>query len=292
MVHLVGVVRYLRVLVEIWLLAPWKRGPGVVRLLWPPLCALAAAAAIVGCSPGSEPERLLVFAATSLINAIEEIRPAFQEKEGIELAVSYGGSQMLAQQIVQGAPADLFISAGEGPVGLLAGRDLTDGGARSLLSNDLVVVSRMRGLRWSPSRTWPPVSSGGSPSRIRTSRRPARTPGSPSSIWACGESLADKLVLSPNVRVALAYVEAGNADAALVYRTDAMASSGLRVLDIVPADTYSTIVYPAVLIRGSGGRERAELFLDHLQTPSVREVFARYGFLPPPSEAGNSANHR
>lgn len=279
-------VRYLRVLVQTWLLAPWKRGPGVVRLLWPPLCALAAAAAIVGCSPGSEPERLLVFAATSLINAIEEIRPAFQEKEGIELAVSYGGSQMLAQQIVQGAPADLFISAGEGPVGLLAGRDLTDGGARSLASNDLVVVSRMAGT---PLASIEDLASGlvGRIAIADPDLAPAGAYARESlvnlGLW---ESLADKLVLSPNVRVALAYVEAGNADAALVYRTDAMASSGLRVLDIVPADTYSTVVYPAVLIRGSGGRERAELFLDHLRTPSVREVFARYGFLPPPSEAG------
>lgn len=279
-------VRYLRVLVQTWLLAPWKRGPGVVRLLWPPLCALAAAAAIVGCSPGSEPERLLVFAATSLINAIEEIRPAFQEKEGIELAVSYGGSQMLAQQIVQGAPADLFISAGEGPVGLLAGRDLTDGGARSLASNDLVVVSRMAGT---PLVSIEDLASGlvGRIAIADPDLAPAGAYARESlvnlGLW---ESLADKLVLSPNVRVALAYVEAGNADAALVYRTDAMASSGLRVLDIVPADTYSTVVYPAVLIRGSGGRERAELFLDHLRTPSVREVFARYGFLPPPSEAG------
>ena len=279
-------VRYLRVLVEIWLQAPWKRGPRVVRLLWPPLCALAAAAAIVGCSPGSEPERLLVFAATSLINAIEEIRPAFQEKEGIELAVSYGGSQMLAQQIVQGAPADLFISAGEGPVGLLAGRDLTDGGARSLASNDLVVVSRMAGT---PLESIEDLASGlvGRIAIADPDLAPAGAYARESlvnlGLW---ESLADKLVLSPNVRVALAYVEAGNADAALVYRTDAMASNGLRVLDIVPADSYSTVVYPAVLIRGSGGRERAELFLDHLQTPSVREVFLRYGFLPPPSEAG------
>ena len=279
-------VRYLRVLVQTWLLAPWKRGPGVVRLLWPPLCALAAAAAIVGCSPGSESERLLVFAATSLINAIEEIRPAFQEKEGIELAVSYGGSQMLAQQIVQGAPADLFISAGEGPVGLLAGRDLTDGGARSLASNDLVVVSRMAGT---PLESIEDLASGlvGRIAIADPDLAPAGAYARESlvnlGLW---ESLTDKLVLSPNVRVALAYVEAGNADAALVYRTDAMASSGLRVLDIVPADTYSTVVYPAVLIRGSGGRERAELFVDHLQTPSVREVFARYGFLPPPSEAG------
>ena len=279
-------VRYLRVLVQTWLLAPWKRGPGVVRLLWPPLCALAAAAAIVGCSPGSESERLLVFAATSLINAIEEIRPAFQEKEGIELAVSYGGSQMLAQQIVQGAPADLFISAGEGPVGLLAGRDLIDGGARSLASNDLVVVSRMAGT---PLESIEDLASGlvGRIAIADPDLAPAGAYARESlvnlGLW---ESLADKLVLSPNVRVALAYVEAGNADAALVYRTDAMASSGLRVLDIVPADTYSTVVYPAVLIRGSGGRERAELFVDHLQTPSVREVFARYGFLPPPSEAG------
>ena len=279
-------VRYLRVLVQTWVLAPWKRGPGVVRLLWPPLCALAAAAAIVGCSPGSEPERLLVFAATSLINAIEEIRPAFQEKEGIELAVSYGGSQMLAQQIVQGAPADLFISAGEGPVELLAGRDLTDGGARSLLSNDLVVVSRMAGT---PLESIEDLASGlvGRVAIADPDLAPAGAYARESlvnlGLW---ESLADKLVLSANVRVALAYVEAGNADAALVYRTDAMASKGLRVLDIVPADTYSTVVYPAVLIRGSGGRERAELFLDHLQTPSVREVFALYGFLPPPSEAG------
>ena len=84
------------------------------------------------------------------------------------------------------------------------------------------------------------------------------------------------------MRVALAYVEAGNVDAALVYRTDAIASGDLRLLDLVPSDSYETIVYPAVPIRGSARDDIVERLFDHLQSAPARELFARQGFLPPP----------
>ncbi len=93
---------------------------------------------------------------------LEGLRPAFEESEGIELVVSYGGSQMLAQQIAQGAPADLFIPAREAPVRFLAERGVAVGADRLLASNELVAVTRMEALRIaaapspsaSPPRSW------------------------------------------------------------------------------------------------------------------------------------------
>ena len=142
-------------------MAPLRRS-AVERRLRSYLCALAIAGVVAGCSSGSNGGQVFVLAATSLVDVLEGLRPAFEESEGIELVVSYGGSQMLAQQIAQGAPADLFIPAGEAPVRFLAERGVAVGADRLLASNELVAVTRMEALRIaaapspsaSPPRSW------------------------------------------------------------------------------------------------------------------------------------------
>ncbi|MCH7800198.1 MAG: molybdate ABC transporter substrate-binding protein, partial [Chloroflexi bacterium] len=97
-------------------------------------------------------------------------------------------------------------------------------------------------------------------------------------LWA---ELQPKLVIGADVRVTLAYLESGNVDVALVYRTDAMASN-VTVLDIVPPGTYSPVVYPAIIVRGSERIGQAGDFLAFLRTEAASAVFSRHGFGPPP----------
>ena len=236
---------------------------------------------VLGCSSQpNERVELLVFAATSLTDALTEIGSAFEEQTGISVSFSFGGSQLLAQQIAQGAPADLFIAAGAFPVESLAERRLVEPGAVNILSNKLVVVTRLGGVELRSledlrdatvqrvAMAHPDLAPAGRYARESLSRL---------GLW---ESLEGKLVMAEDVRVALAYVQAGNADAALVYQTDAMAVSGVVLLDLVPPDSYSQIVYPAAVVERSEKKEQATRFLSYLRGERAAAIFRRHGFEP------------
>ena len=92
------------------------------------------------------------------------------------------------------------------------------------------------------------------------------------------ESLRPALVFGADVRAALAYLESGNVDAALVYATDARDASGVRALDIVPRDSYTPIAYPAAVIEGSDNRGAALEFVRFLKSDAARRIFERHGF--------------
>ena len=95
------------------------------------------------------------------------------------------------------------------------------------------------------------------------------------------EQLEGKLLVGADVRATLTYVETGNADAALVYETDAAIASGVRVYDVVPPDSYSPVVYPAVVIASSENKKLAKEFVDFLLGDQARAIFLRYGFALP-----------
>ena len=248
--------------------------------LWISLCTLVLAGALVGCSLGSDQDDVLVFAATSLTDALEEVRRAYEERVEVSVSVSYGGSQMLAQQIAQGAPADLFISAGEFPVRFLVDRGLVETPETAIVSNTLVVVTRpgvelesMEQLRTDMVQrigiAAPDLAPAGAYAREALNNL---------GLWTV---LRPKLVIGADVRVTLAYLESGNVDVALVYRTDAEASN-LIVRDIVPPGTYSQVVYPAIIVRGSERIGEAGDFLAFLRTEAASAIFSRHGFGPPP----------
>ena len=241
----------------------------------------AVVAIVVACSASPDhPEPLLVFAAASLADAMEEIEEAFEAQDGPRLAVSYGGSQMLAQQIASGAPADIFISAGEAPASFLDERALSEPTRAVLLTNTLVVAVRDDG----PSIA--SVQGLGSPSvaniavadpDLAPAGRYARSSLTSLGLWA---GLEPKMVFGPDVRATLAYVESGNADAALVYATDAKVGRNIRVLDIVPPDSYEPIVYPALIVRASELKPEAMKLLEFLRGSQADEIFREYGFEP------------
>ena len=235
---------------------------------------------ILACSPDEDPGEMLVFAAASLHEPMEEVLAAFERDTGIMVSASYGGSQSLAQQIVSGAPAALFVSAGVSPVSFVDERTTLVGEPVHVLHNRLVLaVSAGEGARPEgiPGLASPDVERiAMADPGLAPAGRYARESLEYHGLW---DRLLPKAVFAADVRAALAYVESGNADAALVYATDAAASRSVTAA-AVPEESHSPIVYPAAVIAGSGHEDSARKLVDYLRSAEAREVFAKHGFTP------------
>jgi molybdate transport system substrate-binding protein len=230
--------------------------------------AFVLASAAVG-RPGRD--EVVVLAAASLSDALTEIARDYQRSTGTTVRFSFAASSTLARQIGEGVGADLFCSADEAKLDGLQQRGLIVPGTRvPLLSNTLVMVT----------------AANSSLTDIRAAERIAiAEPDSvPAGIYAkeylrkqgLWVEIAPRLVYTDNVRGALAAVESGDADAAFVYRTDAMASRRVRV---VFEAAGPRIVYPCAVLKDGSQQEAAKSFLGHLRTPRVGSVFARRGFI-------------
>lgn len=222
---------------------------------------------------------LHVFAAASLTDALKEIAPAYEKATGDKVVLNLGASSTLARQIQEGAPADLFLSADEEKMdGLEKRRLLLAGTRRSVLSNTLVVVvpadsnlkiagpadlAGVRALALAEPQTVP----AGIYAKEYLKRK---------GLWS---KVIDRVIPTENVRAALAAVEAGNADAGIVYRTDAGISKEVKIAYEVPRAEAPKISYPFAVLAGSGRKEAARRLLDHLRSPSALAVFRKHGFL-------------
>ena len=258
-----------------------RTGRTVVDMVWLAVCAALLVGGLGGCSSQEkEKPELLVFAATSLTNALGEINRMFEAQGDADVSVSYGGSQMLAQQIASGAPADLFITAGDFPMRFLGGKGLVERQAVGLVSNKLVAVTRSGAARLDSMEQLnthlvkriamadPDLAPAGGYARESLVRL---------GLW---NDLQEKLIIGADVRVTLAYLEAGNVDVALVYQTDAATARDVVVMDIVGPESHSRIVYPAAVMRGSEQKPVAKAFLGFLQSEAALEVFVKHGFQP------------
>lgn len=242
------------------------------------LCVVAYAA----CSGQSgASDELLVFAAASLTDSMAEVAAAFEAAGGAKVAVSYGPSQALAQQIASGAPADLYVAAGKPPMDFLQeGGHIADEPVL-LLSNRIVLAAAPQSAL--PGTIDDLVAAPGI-SRIAITDPDISPAGNYTKtalqnlgLW---EALQPRLVIGNDVRSILAYVQTGNADAAFVYQTDARIAPELVALDIVPADAYPAVVYPAAVVGGSENREGAQALLDFLQSEDAKRIFRKHGFTP------------
>jgi molybdate transport system substrate-binding protein len=224
-----------------------------------------------------------VSAAASLMDALRDIAAQYETQTNDTILFNFGASNILARQVQEGAPADLFISADEGKMDQLAQRGLiVKRSRRNILSNTLVIiVPRDSALRINSSNdlTNPAI-------RNLTVAEPQGVPAgiyakeylSKLNLW---ERLEQKIVPTDNVRSALAAVESGNADVGIVYKTDALISHAVRIAYAVPVAEGPKISYPAAVVADSRQKPAAQRFLDYLQGRSARGVFRRYGFLLP-----------
>lgn len=250
------------------------------------LARLAAAllAAVMAASPAVA-DNVLVFAAASLKEAIDEIAQGFEEATGHTVTVSLAGSSALARQISQGAPADVFISANPDWMDWLEEAGLLRPGSRSdLVTNRLVLV----GQGDQPE----PVEIGRDfdlPARLGdrwlamalTDAVPAGIYGKAALDWlGQWEALRPRVAQAENVRAALALVALGEARLGIVYASDALAEPKVGVVGVFPAASHPPIVYPVALTRDARDPVASE-FLDYLQTPDARGFFEKHGFLEP-----------
>ena len=226
---------------------------------------------------------IVVFAAASLKTALDPIAADFAETSGHQVAVSYAGSSQLARQISLGAPVDVFLSANPAWMDVLeAEAHLAPGTRSDLLGNGLVLVTA-DATAGSVDLEDPSDLA----TRIGTGRLAmALVEAVPAGIYgkAALESLGlwvaveAQVAQADNVRAALALVASGAASAGVVYATDAVAEPRVHVAATFPEGSHPPIVYPVAAMAGRNGPATRAL-LDHLRSPTARDVFETQGFI-------------
>ncbi len=243
------------------------------------LLALGLVLGWLGLSSAAAAE-ISVFAAASLADALKEIAAAHQRATGDAVRLNLAASSLLARQIREGAPADLFFSADEAKMNDLAKIGHIDAASRrSLLGNRLVVVVPLDSLL---ALGTPADLAGPAVKHLAL----AETATVPAGIYArqylqqakVWDAVAARVVATENVRAALAAVESGNADAGIVYQTDALISRKVKIACEVTGAAAPHISYPVALVKGGKNPAGAALFLARLTSAESRAVFARYGF--------------
>lgn len=230
--------------------------------------------------------KLTISAAASLRDALNEIKPLYtQQKSSTTLTYNYGASGSLQQQIEQGAPVDVFISAGPKQMDALQQKGLLlDGTRKDLLKNQVVLIApkdstTVTGFNDLSSDRVKKIALG----------EPASVPAGKYAQEVLTKlkilnSVKPKAVYAKDVRQVLTYVEAGNADAGIVYLTDAKASDKVKVVANAPADSHSPVVYPIAVLKSSKNVDSAKDFEQFLSGNQAKAVFEKQGFTIPAAQ--------
>ena len=227
-----------------------------------------------------EAAELQIFAAASLTDALKEIGSVYEKVTGDKLIFNFAASSLLARQIEEGAPADLFFSADEEKMDSLQKKGLILKDTRkSLLSNTLVIVvpfdsnvsvdspNRLAESNWKIALAEPQTVPAGIYAKEYLKKI---------GIW---KQVIDRVIPTENVRGALAAVESGNVDAGIVYKTDANLSKRIKIAYEITPHEGPKISYPLAVVAESKHGEAAKRLAEYLATPASIAVFKKYGFL-------------
>lgn len=259
------------------------------RTLLSRMAGLAAlgAATLLTTMPSVAADKVVVFAAASLKNALDAASAAWTAEMKNEAAISYAASSALAKQIQEGAPANIFISADMDWMNTLAGDKLIDvGSVVQLLGNDIVLIvakDSKADIRVEQGFDLAGFLGDGKLAMGDVKGVPAGKYGKAAlealGAWPAVES---KVAMAENVRAALKLVATGEAVAGVVYATDAAAEPAVRIVGTFPAESHPKIIYPAGLVAASTSPE-AEAFLAYLKGDAAQAIFKAQGFtvLPP-----------
>ncbi|MDR3593127.1 MAG: molybdate ABC transporter substrate-binding protein [Negativicutes bacterium] len=258
------------------------------RSLWMLIAILAVALIAAGCGgkqtppPAAQPVELNISAAVSLKDALAEIQKNYAAKApNIKLVYNLGASGTLQQQIEQGAPADLFISAAPKQMNDLEAKNLVNKATRkNLVENKLVLVvpqNSTLGLDKFEDITKPEVQkiAIGEPAVVPAGQY-AQQVLQKLGLW---DKVKDKAVQAKDVRTVLAYVETGNVEAGIVYKTDAASSPKVKIAATAPEGSHEPILYPVAVLSGTKQQQAAADFLAYLTGPESKAVFEKYGFV-------------
>ena len=235
-------------------------------------------------SPASAQEKTVsVFAAASMKNALDEINSTFTAKTGVKTIASYAASSVLAKQIEQGAPADIFISADTDWMDYAIDKKVVNETTRvNLLGNSLVLIapkdSAINQVTIGPGFDLARLAANG---RIATGDvisvpvgKYAKAALEKLGAWQAAEP---KFAMAESVRAALLLVARGEVSLGIVYSTDARIESGVKIVGTFPADSHPPIIYP-VAATTTAAKPEALSYLAFLRTGAAKAIFEKYGF--------------
>ena len=244
------------------------------------LLALAAAVSSVG---EARADTVLIFAAASLKNALDDAIAAAPKVQGRKIVVSYAASSALAKGIENGATADIFISADLDWMDYLQTRNLINAATRkNVLGNHLVLIapaaSKVDKVEIKPGFALLSLLGSDRLAMADPDSVPAGKYGKAAleklGVWA---SVADHVARAENVRAALLFVSRGETPLGIVYQTDAVSDKGVKVVGTFPEDSHPPIVYPIALTAASKSAD-AKPVLEYLESPAARGAYEKQGF--------------
>ncbi|WP_172580911.1 molybdate ABC transporter substrate-binding protein [Vibrio harveyi] len=224
---------------------------------------------------------LKVYAASSMTNAVNDIAQQFETKYDVTVTPVYGGSSSIARQILNGAPADIFISANTKWMDyLVKSKAVKNNSVTNLVQNSLVLIapkaSTIEPFDFSDANAWNQALEGnrlalGNPVSVPAGMY-AKESLTNLGVW---KKLERQIAPAKNVRLALALVERGEAPLGVVYKTDALLTDKVKVVGEFANDTHADIIYPAAIVKES---TQSEQFSEYLKSDDAKKVFAQYGF--------------
>ena len=241
-----------------------------------------AMAAAVAFPARAQANGLVVFAAASLKNALDEIAAQYERETGKKVTISYGASSALAKQIEAVAPADVFISADLDWMDYLQARNLIRPDTRgNMLGNRLVLVApkdSRASIKIGPGFPLVELLGGGRLAMADPKAVPAGKYGRAAleslGVW---QAVEPRVAAAENVRAALALVSRGEAPLGIVYQTDAAADPNVKIVGMFPEDTHPPIIYPAA-VTGTSTNGDSATFLAYMRAPGARSAWEKQGF--------------
>jgi molybdate transport system substrate-binding protein len=250
------------------------------------ICIWALGAGCRGTTPAA-PGPIRVSAAVSLTDALDEVAKRWEAAGNAHVELNFAASNVLARQILEGAPVDVFISADTAQMDRVISGGAADAADRvALFTNQLVVIAPAgRTLPGTP----PESLADDSVKRVAIGDPQGVPAGVYAKAWleraGLWRRIEPKIVPSGSVRAAMAAVEAANADAGIVYRTDARGDAKVAIVYDVPIADAPAIVYPGAVLKRAVHQDAARRFIAYLQSAASREIFAADGFLAPDTAA-------
>lgn len=225
-------------------------------------------------------QKVTVFAAASLTNALTEVASVYEKAQNVQIQTSFASSSTLAKQIEKGAPADIFVSADTKWMNYLQDKNLIKNESKlDLLGNRLVLIAP-KGKAFKVEMDKRFNFAGAFAGKLCT----GEIESVPAGIYAkqalknlnWWDAVKMRIVGTQDVRAALVFVERGECEAGVVYETDAKVSNKVEKLAIFPEASHEPIVYPLALVKNADAS--ASAFYQFLKSESAKQIFAKYGF--------------
>lgn len=238
---------------------------------------------LVGCGADENNDNkneLHISAAISLSEALIELKEIYEKEHPVSITYHFGGSGKLAQQIEQGAPFDIYISANEQWMKEVMEKDLVDKHTYTAIINNKLVFIKRKDLQLEETDLNILLEEDIKQIAIA---HPDTVPAGYYTkqalenyqLW---EEIDEKIIFAQDVRQVLTYVETGNAEVGFVYASDLFQAENVDLVDFVDENLYEEIIYPSAVRKNSDKMELAKAFLQFLTTAEAQKVFEKYGF--------------